>query len=227
VVRVYEAVTGKMLLEFRPAAGSGVVLAFSPDRRTLAAGRRDGKIDYFELTPPAVKAAGEPDTKALAELFDRLAQDDVRSAYEAVWLLAAAGDVALPILKGVLKPARIDRQRIEQLIGDLHDSRFKVRNAAMKELSAMGLDAEAALRRLGEQELELHVRRLVTELLQKIDGRSLPPGQLQSLRAVEVLERLASPAARDLLAGLAAGDPDAALTREAKSALVRLGARGQ
>jgi hypothetical protein len=45
---------------------------------------------------------------------------------------------------------------------------------------------------------------------------------LRSLRAVAVLERLATPAARRLLAELARGAPGAALTEDAKAALDRL-----
>jgi hypothetical protein len=48
---------------------------------------------------------------------------------------------------------------------------------------------------------------------------------VRCLRAVAVLEDLGTPAARELLEGLAAGAPEARLTREAKASLRRLGRR--
>jgi hypothetical protein len=50
----------------------------------------------------------------------------------------------------------------------------------------------------------------------------LTPAQVQTIRAVEVLERIGSPAARELLTALAASAPADLLTREASAALERL-----
>ena len=43
------------------------------------------------------------------------------------------------------------------------------------------------------------------------------------LRALEVLERIGTPEARQILLSLAKGAPEAALTQEAKASLERLG----
>ena len=48
---------------------------------------------------------------------------------------------------------------------------------------------------------------------------------LRALRAVEVLEKVGTPEARQVLEDLARGDPAAALTREARASLDRLGKR--
>jgi len=50
----------------------------------------------------------------------------------------------------------------------------------------------------------------------------LSPKQLLTLRGLEVLEHIATPEAKQVLQKLAAGAPDARLTREAKAALQRL-----
>jgi hypothetical protein len=52
---------------------------------------------------------------------------------------------------------------------------------------------------------------------------SIPPEDLRHIRAVEVLEGLGTPEARNLLEELAKGAADATLTREAKASLRRLG----
>ena len=50
---------------------------------------------------------------------------------------------------------------------------------------------------------------------------SLEPEELRALRAVEVLEAIATPAAREHLAQLAEGEPNARLTRDAAGAVRR------
>ena len=51
---------------------------------------------------------------------------------------------------------------------------------------------------------------------------SPPAEKVQQLRAIQVLEYMATPEARQLLVSLAKGAPEARLTREAKAALQRL-----
>jgi hypothetical protein len=65
----------------------------------------------------------------------------------------------------------------------------------------------------------------IEALLGKLEGPVASAETLRSIRAVEALEHIATPEARDLLDRLAAGAPEARLTREAKAALERLGRR--
>jgi hypothetical protein len=66
------------------------------------------------------------------------------------------------------------------------------------------------------------VRRRVESLLQKLEAKSPSVEQLRPLRAVELLEQIATPEARQLLEALAGGSRDAGLTRDARAALERL-----
>ena len=61
------------------------------------------------------------------------------------------------------------------------------------------------------------------ELLAKVNSTVAHGEALRSLRAIEALEHIETPEARDLLRKLAAGAPGARLTREAQAALDRLG----
>jgi len=70
---------------------------------------------------------------------------------------------------------------------------------------------------------DLEVRRRVERLLAQLQPRA--PERLREGRAILVLESRTTPAARRLLARLAAGVPGARLTQEAKAALKRLDAR--
>ena len=54
----------------------------------------------------------------------------------------------------------------------------------------------------------------------------LTPEVLRGIRAVELLTQIATPAAKELLAKMAGGAPDSAVTDAAASALSRLSSRG-
>jgi hypothetical protein len=59
-------------------------------------------------------------------------------------------------------------------------------------------------------------------LLEKLPTSTLPPEDLQTLRALEALEAMATPEARKLLSVVARGSPDSWQTQEAKASLERL-----
>jgi hypothetical protein len=59
----------------------------------------------------------------------------------------------------------------------------------------------------------------IEEILERTTEPS--PERLRSWRATKVLEQIASPEARRVLQSLAAGAPEARMTREAKAALKR------
>ena len=71
-------------------------------------------------------------------------------------------------------------------------------------------------------EIEREVRRRVVVLLKKLEGAKPSPKTIRTLRAVEVLEKIGTEPARQLLQKLAAGAPAARVTREAAAAAKRL-----
>ena len=62
----------------------------------------------------------------------------------------------------------------------------------------------------------------IEALLELLDRNRWPGMSLQTWRALAVLERIGSDDARQLLAALAKGDPEARVTQEAAAALERL-----
>ena len=68
----------------------------------------------------------------------------------------------------------------------------------------------------------LETRKRVEDLLNKLTGGTLSAEQLRCVRAVEVLERIGTPEARQVLRTLAQGAPGALMTRQAQDALDRL-----
>jgi hypothetical protein len=117
--------------------------------------------------------------------------------------------------------APIQREHIARWIEDLDSAEFAVREQAVRELEKHGEAVEGALRKVLAGRPSLEVRQRVKLLVEKWTGAN----RLRKLRAVEVLENIASPEARQLLEKLAGGAADARLTQEAKEALARLAAR--
>lgn len=165
---------------------------------------------------------GRPARKYAADdRWAALAGREAGPAYDAVCDLAARPDVAVALLSQRLRPARRD-DRMERLVADLDSRQFAERERATRELERLGGQAESALRRAVGDRPSLELRRRADQLLAALDRLITDPETLRAIRAVEVLERVGTPAARLLLEELAAGDPDARLTREAHASLQRL-----
>jgi hypothetical protein len=65
------------------------------------------------------------------------------------------------------------------------------------------------------------MQRRLEELVARLDGRELPAERLQALRGLNLLERLATPEAVEVIEHLGQGREDAWLTAQAKKALKR------
>src|SRR5262249_60839561 len=148
-----------------------------------------------------------PDEAALRALLDGLADADGYAA--ALRGCLAAPDRAVPLLLRRLRPTPIDPRRLARWIADLDDESYEVRSRATEELARHVQVIEPALRRALEDRPSLEMRRRLEELLGKIEG-DLSPSMLSSLRAVEALERLGTPAARRGPGEVGAGCPAAA-----------------
>lgn len=124
---------------------------------------------------------------------------------------------------GPLKPlSAADLDRIKRLLADLDNDQFTARQQAERELEKRGVQTEPALRKALEKPSSPEARRRVEQLLEKLHGPARTTAVMRQMRALEVLEHIGSPEARQLLRTLAGGPPEARLTREAKAALERL-----
>jgi WD40 repeat protein len=186
-------------------------VAFSRDGRLLVTLPNYHKhVKVWDLT--GRQQAGALDQAPLSPeefrpLWNDLAGKDAKKAYAAIWRLAAAAEQAVPLLaqKTEQMPG-LDRQRVPALIAALDSPRFVERDRAMKELPRFGRWAQAALAvELGKSP-PIERKRRLEQLLYKLQEEPYTPEQILALRIVEALERMDTPASRQLLARLRDGD---------------------
>jgi len=196
-------------------------LALTSDGRTLLSGGDDAQVLAWDLTGRRSKEKAS--TEQVRASWDALAGANAREAYRAVWALASAPEHTLPLLRRQLRPVPTAKpDRVARLIADLDSNRFTLRRRAADELEEFGEPVAGALRKALGRAADLESRRRIEQVLEEIE-RPVPSGRrLQALRAVEVLEMIRTPAARDLLAALAEGAVGARLTSEARISLERL-----
>jgi hypothetical protein len=152
-----------------------------------------------------------------------LLSEDGSKAFKSIQALASAPKSA-SFLKGQLKPVTPVQQKVlDRLIADLESENFAVRNKALEDLEKLGELVVPALQKVLAGDPPLETRKRAEELLEKLTGGLLSGEQLRLVRAVEALEQLGTPEARQVLETLAQGAPGALPTREAREALARLG----
>jgi hypothetical protein len=211
-------------------AGQGLLTpVLTADGRQLVTEEPDGTILTWDLSPAFGSNAAHSeniDVKRIAGWWTDLASADPAVAYAAIWKLTDSRENALAILRKQMKPAGdADFDKVRKLIKELDDDRFDVRQTASRELEKMGAGIQPALRHALNGHLSREVRRRLELLVQDSGGVSQSPELLRHLRAIGILERIASKDARQLLTNLALGVPYAPETQAAKTALERLGHR--
>lgn len=228
-IRLWDVLTGREV--FRRAVaedqlgGSGTPFAFAPAGRAVATGQPDTTVLLWNL-----RAAGRPAQRAplTEEERDRwwrdLAADDAPRGYAAFLGLAARPGPAVALLRDRLRPAEpVAAEKVRRWIADLDSPDFESRDRASRRLAERGSQVEPVLREALSTSPSPETRRRIRTLL---DDALTPRGEeLRGLRAVYLLKRLGTPAAREVLVNLSDGDPRSRVSREAKAALQRLARR--
>jgi WD40 repeat protein len=228
-VSLWDVATGTTMSQAKGHPGAALAVAFSPDGKTLATGSADTTALLWDVDRLRAEQRPRPILLTPARLdllWDELAGDDALQAAVAGDMLVAAPGQSVAFLKQQLWPVPpADPQLVARWIVELESDRFEVRQRASEELEKVGDLAEPALRKVLGGQPSLEMRRRVEALLRKVEGPVTFPRKLQVLRAVELLERIGSPEAREVLQTLAGGAPASRLTQEARAALVRLARR--
>jgi WD40 repeat protein len=196
-----------------------VMLAFSPQGRTLACAYRDTTVLLWDIGALSARPL-PPGSAELEESWRELEKAEAAQAWKAHWALVGSKQT-VSFLRARLKPAqRADLSPLAQRIQELDSPRFLTRNRAMKAVESMGQAAEPALREALKKASSLERQRRLEQLLAKIE--EVRHRHLQEVRAIAVLEQIASNEAREVLDAVASGDPQAPLTIAARAARKRL-----
>jgi hypothetical protein len=224
-IRFWDVVTGRDLAQIEYKASSIASLAVAPDGNRFVTGLENGTALVWEIPAAAKPQAGtrarKLGPKEVAALWEDLAGDDSKVAHEAARILASSPEQSVPFLAKSLRPAgKIDLAKVRQRITELGDEDFKTREAASRELKQLGEDIEKELQKGLVDNPSAEAVRRIQSILSAV-GQSPAPARLQELRGVWALELIGTPQAKEILAGLRQGDPNARLTHEAKAAIKR------
>jgi hypothetical protein len=179
----------------------------------------------------SIGLAGRLKGEELAAHWETLSRLDAEKADLAIWSMVAAPKDVLPFLKERLRPAVLpDAGRMKRLVNALDSAHFKTRSAAAAEIEALGELVLNELEKAVRRKNSLEVQRQLESLLSKAHAAARPFGtaeRLRQWRALEILEREATPEAVGLLRDLAGGAAGVRLTEDARAALARLGPRAK
>jgi hypothetical protein len=230
-LRVWDLATGKDRQRWpMPEAGTDVYgnvyvcpFALTWDGRRAVTIMADGSALLWDLGH-AEWLSKDAGAKEFAVWWADLAAEDAGRAYAAIWQLAdAPAPAAVAFLRERLKPATAaEFTEVQKRIAELDSDTFEVREKAFQRLKELGDVALPALRTAMDERPPLEMRRRLEQLVSGLKDLIRSPEVLRQVRAVQVLERIASKEARGLLAELAGGMTGAPQTRDANAALQRL-----
>jgi hypothetical protein len=230
LVQVWEVATGGEICRRRGHQGDISGLTVAPDGRAFATVAHDNQILIWDLArlvsgerPRAPLTAAELDAA-----WGELASPNAGKGRHAIELLTAVPSQALVLVQQRLPPAPVpDGKQVARWLLDLGSDNFKQRERATEELGQLGEAVGPALREALAANPPLEARRRMEGLQKKLNPAHLPPETLRAVRAVQVLEALASPEAQGVLGELSRGAPRVRVTDEAAAALRRVEARAR
>jgi hypothetical protein len=231
IIRLWEVASGKVRQQFAGHQGPVYSLVVAPDGRTLASASGDGTVVLWDLDgqwknwrPRWMQLSAEERNF----LWGDLASAEAPIAYQAIGKLAAEPKHAVPFLTERLQPIFRVLIRTNQLVTELDDDHFAVRQKATRELEKMSELGAPVLRQVLQGRPSLEVRRRVERILEQLEkrrGTDFPSDWLRVLRTIEVLEKIGNAEARQVLESLVRQVPELQLAREARASLERLAKR--
>jgi WD40 repeat protein len=225
-LRLADVATG--VVASSPAIHRGAVqaLAFSPAGTLLASGSADTTAIIWDVAKLRGQPGARPSAKATPDQIETWWRDlgatDGRRAHTAIAELAAQGDAAVLALRERRKAPRVKptKEEISQWIKELDDDRFAVRRKAERSLAAAGADAQPLLARALDRATP-DSRRRIDSLLKNVGDATLNT-RLRTLRVAEVLDRMGTREARDVLEEWLKESDDAVVKDEIEKTLERM-----
>ena len=224
-IQIWELASLKVRCEFPGHKGVVRSLAYSPNGRQLASGSNDTTVLLWDAAHMEHLASSAKSLKPneLVEHWQSLSSDDAAKAFNAIRELTASPREAVSWIRERVKPATVVAQgRIDELIGQLDSEQFKVRQNATSDMLKIGEPVLPAIDKALANQPTLETRQRLEGLKAKLTSVIHQGERLLHHRAIEVLERIGTPEACQVLQGLAEGAPGALVTTQARTALERL-----
>jgi WD40 repeat protein len=225
-VGLWDVTAGRKLGEFQGHRGDVSSVIFSRDGKRLASGSVDTTALIWDVSKLAPAKKREPRTLSSQDLqicWADLLSPDSAKALLSMDMLAEAPVETVALLKAELTkpPPPLNVKQIEQWLSELDHGRYAVRQRATGELAKLGDDGQTFFENALKNNPSPEARRRLYELLERTGERYLTAEKLRTIRGIELLDRLDSPAAREVLQYLAKGPANSPITREARWSLVR------
>jgi RNA polymerase sigma factor (sigma-70 family) len=227
-VEVWDVLGGRQVATFQGHDSPVKAFSFTNDGRHLITASDDCTLLAWDVAGAVAAArAGQkksaPTEKDLADSWKDLSSADAAKAFTAIRILTDAPQRATDLIrKGLKAPAPLDAAQVKRLLADLSNDSFAVRKQAAQELKALGEMVETPLRQFLAGNPSLEARKRADQILDAIIGPPASGERLQQLRAVEVLEKIGSEGAREVLRQLTKGPAEAPLIRDATATLRRM-----
>lgn len=229
-VHLYDLLGGNRLAEFTAPditcevnvrGADAETIVFSPDGRTLATGHRDGSITLWAV--PRMEAVKQVKNDVWVELGAESPAVARAAIDQAVRNPAATMKLMTAKFRPTVPPANPE---VATLIKGLDDDEFAVREKSTQKLRELGAKAERPLREALNGTSSAETRRRIMGLLDglpaTVERLTVSGDTLRGVRAIEVLERIATDEARELIAGWANQTQDPQIAAEARATLDRI-----
>lgn len=203
VVRLWDANSGRLRRRLTSPA-TVRALALSPDGFSLALATGN-VVQVWNVATRELGDLGKPKMLSPAELkaaWEDLAASDPAKAENAFRELAAAQEHGIGFLKSQVRAVAVppvDWDRVGQLLKDLDDAAYPVRQRASLELARLGEVIQPALVKYLAAKPSLEAERRARKLLERLQDTELSPDRLRCLEAIEILEILHTAGARAVL----------------------------
>jgi WD40 repeat protein len=227
-ITVWDLTTGAILQTLDRHDGYVCGLAFSPDGGKLASASQDGTVLVWEVAEKESGKAQEAAISRLEEAFRLLASSDAAQAQRGLEFLYRRPAETVKLCSDRISiPVAVLPEKIVKLIEDLGSEDFADRQAAVKDLEAVGGEAIDALRNIAFKSSNPETRKLADEIIKHYEAAAHKGDDLRLIRLVELLENTGTPEARSLLAKWAGGPKGHRMTKEAAVALERIKTLGK
>ena len=193
-----EAASGERVLRFQPSGGAVLSMAFSPDGKRLVSGHQNSVAFIWSLEPQGTHRLWRPDDPD--SVWEAFVGKDAAAAFQAMPLLQASAEETLERIRRDVEP--LSEETLRLWVRRLDSERSADRIAAASDLKQARLKAIPLLRKLEEPRMK--------EILGKLETFSadLIPRAVRHLRLVRLLERIGTPAAREILPTMGTGVDD-------------------